>query len=62
MKKCFLCGKPLKGNAHIADTRDDQKVWVGPDCSKKIAASGNVGLLTKAGIRGVRLYAIEATA
>ena len=36
-KKCFACGKALKGKIFFADCGDSQKgVQVGPDCHKHI--------------------------
>jgi ribosome-binding protein aMBF1 (putative translation factor) len=59
IKKCYLCGRIIKGNAHKADTRDDQWVFVGPDCAKKIKDAGEDGVPTKAGPGGVRLYSMK---
>jgi hypothetical protein len=42
-EKCFACGKPLPKSKKMADTRDDQIVWVGPDCYRKIVAAGESG-------------------
>jgi hypothetical protein len=40
--KCFACDRPLKGK-HLVDTRDDQTVFVGPDCFKRVKAAGDAG-------------------
>ncbi len=42
-QKCFACDKKLGNNPKIADTRDDQTVYVGPDCYKRIVAAGEAG-------------------
>lgn len=42
-KKCFACDKKLGKNPHVADTRDDQTVFVGADCYKKIEKAGQEG-------------------
>lgn len=40
---CFACGKPIRSKGYLVDTRDDQTVYVGPDCFKAIQASGDRG-------------------
>jgi len=57
-EKCFACGKALPKSKKMADTRDDQIVWVGPDCYRKIVAAGEAGWqpTNKIGSRGPRLY------
>jgi hypothetical protein len=42
-EKCFACGKALPKSKKMADTRDDQIVWVGPDCYRNILAAGEAG-------------------
>ena len=41
--KCFACGKKLKENLHVADTRDSQTIIVGPCCYRNIKKSGEHG-------------------
>ncbi len=42
--KCFCCGKPFSGRVrHLADTGEDQVVFVGSDCARFIAAACNDG-------------------
>lgn len=43
MKKCFACDKRLGSKPAIVDTRDDQTVFVGSECYKKIKAAGEKG-------------------
>jgi hypothetical protein len=44
-EKCFLCFRPLKSATKMqADTRDDQIVYVGPDCYNRIQLSGDNGI------------------
>lgn len=41
---CFACGKPLKaGKSFLVDTRDDQTVYVGPECYKRVVEAGEEG-------------------
>lgn len=39
---CFACGRPLscKRPPIEADTRDDQVVFVGPECAKNLTEEG----------------------
>jgi hypothetical protein len=53
--KCFACDRPLKGK-HLVDTRDDQTVFVGPDCFKRVKAAGDAGWQPPKG--GPRLYPV----
>jgi hypothetical protein len=58
--KCFACDKPMRsGQYAVADTRDDQLVWVGPDCLRKIKASGENGYQPPMG--GPRLWLVSGT-
>ena len=43
MRKCFACDKKLGINPAIADTKDDQYVFVGTDCYQKIKKAGAEG-------------------
>lgn len=54
--RCFACGKVIRtgGKKHLADTRDGQLVWVGPDCFKHIEDGWNLGYQPPRG--GPRLY------
>lgn len=53
---CFACGKPMRheSHQHEVDTRDDQKVLVGPDCFKHVKRAGEAGYQPPTG--GPRLY------
>lgn len=43
--KCFACNRKLKdGKSFLVDTRDDQKVFVGSDCYRKIKEAGDEGI------------------
>jgi hypothetical protein len=42
-KRCFACDKKLGKNPALADTRDDQLVFVGTECYKYIKAAGELG-------------------
>lgn len=46
-QRCFACGKVLPKTKKMADTHDNQIVWVGPDCYQKILAAGNAGYLPR---------------
>lgn len=50
---CFACNKPLKEARH-AQTSDDQNVYVGRECSRRISAMGIHGYQPPLG--GPRLY------
>src|SRR5687767_89245 len=54
--RCFACDKPLGRNPKTADTRDDQIVFVGSDCHKRIEAAGKVGYQPPKG--GPRLFPV----
>ena len=43
MTKCFACNRKLGINPPVADTRDDQRVFVGSDCYLKIKKAGETG-------------------
>ena len=57
--ECYCCRRKIKAGAwRIADTQDGQIVFVGEDCYKRIAATGNEGLSLDPSIPNmVRLYA-----
>jgi hypothetical protein len=44
-QRCYLCGKPIKSLAHIVFAEDDggQTQVVGPDCFRRIEATGTSG-------------------
>lgn len=57
---CFACGKPfVSENPHEVDTRDDQKVYVGPDCYRRVMKCGEDGYQPPRG--GPRLYPMPGT-
>jgi hypothetical protein len=57
--ECFACGKKVGDNPYVADTRDDQIVFVGRECFKLIAAGGEEeGYQPPLG--GPRLYCLKA--
>lgn len=58
-ERCYACGRILRGKPRLVDTRDDQKVYVGPDCYKKIEKAGEAGYKVGPGVNGVRLYIIS---
>lgn len=58
MENCFACGRPLNGLPLRADTRDDQVVYVGPDCFRKIQSAGPNGYQPPLG--GPRLWLLES--
>jgi hypothetical protein len=43
--QCFACDKDLPAKYYEADTRDDQTVFVGPDCFARIKKAGDAGYL-----------------
>jgi hypothetical protein len=53
--KCFACDKPLN-SYNCVDTRDDQVVFVGSECYRKIIASGETGYQPPKG--GPRLWRV----
>lgn len=55
-ERCFACDRPLGGDMsiHSADTRDDQIVYVGSECFKKIKAAREKGYQPPKG--GPRLW------
>ena len=42
-ERCFACGKALGRKPKLVSTRDDQNVYVGSECYKKIKAKGAEG-------------------
>lgn len=56
---CFACGRKIgkREKMYDADTRDDQRVFVGASCMKKIKAGGVGGYQPERG--GPRLWALE---
>ncbi len=42
--RCYICGKKFQSaKRYQVDTRDDQIVYVGPDCYKRVMAAGDEG-------------------
>lgn len=58
--KCFACDRKLGKNPKVADTRDDQWVYVGRECYKHILAAGSVGWQPPKG--GPRLFILDNAA
>ncbi len=58
--RCFACGQRLRKPPAFADTRDDQVVWIGPECLRHVQAAGAAGYQPPKG--GPRLWRFEATA
>ena len=58
--RCYACDKSLGRNPALADTRDNQIVFVGTECSKQIQRAGNAGWQPPKG--GPRLYPIRSNA
>lgn len=56
MSRCYACDRKLGANPYVADTRDDQFVYVGSECFKYIRQSGEMGYQPPKG--GPRLYLI----
>lgn len=42
-ERCFACGRAVGQSPKMADTRDDQIVFVGRECYKLIVAAGADG-------------------
>jgi hypothetical protein len=57
--KCFACDKPLGKTQRRVDTRDDQTVFVGCECFRKVQAAGADGYQPPKG--GPRLYPMPRT-
>ena len=55
--KCFACDHPLGETKHLADTRDGQLVYVGPNCLALIKAAGEDGYQPPKG--GPKLYMVK---
>ena len=54
MTNCFACNRIISTTTRIVDTRDNQLVFVGADCYKRIAAAREAGYQPPQG--GPRLY------
>lgn len=52
--KCYACGRKIVGTPAMADTRDAQTVYVGPECFRKIKQAGESGYQPPKG--GPRLW------
>ena len=57
--QCYACGRPFCGarRPHLAITSDGQRVYVGPQCLRRIEAAGAEGYQPPSG--GPRLFALE---
>lgn len=61
-ERCFACNKILGKNPKMVDTRDDQKVYVGAECYKRVVQAGERGYKCPNAIPGEpRLYPIKAS-
>lgn len=61
-KPCFVCGKALGKTPALVRCEDEQTVYVGRECFKRIKAAGNAGWLPepdKHGLTGPRLYLLD---
>lgn len=56
---CFACGKKFRNldSRYLADTRDGQEVFIGPECLKRVQAAGDAGYQPDKG--GPRLYPLS---
>lgn len=57
-ERCFACGRAVGQSPKMADTRDDQIVFVGRECYKLIVAAGADGYQPPTG--GPRLWLVDA--
>jgi hypothetical protein len=62
--KCFACGKIFRSNKtkHLVNVaHEDQDVFVGPECYKRISAAGKTGWqpIKKGKAFGPRLYLMQ---
>lgn len=55
--KCFACERPLFSRAHLVDTRDAQRVYVGLECFQQIQEAGETGYQPPKG--GPKLYLLR---
>jgi hypothetical protein len=57
-ERCFACGRLIqRPDPHRADTRDDQIVFVGPECYRMVVAAGEAGYQPPLG--GPRLFPVS---
>jgi hypothetical protein len=54
---CFACGRPLRGPPALADTRDDQIVYLGPECARWVRQADDEGYQPPLG--GPRLFPLD---
>lgn len=54
MRRCFACGRKVGVGAAKADTREDQWVYIGSECLKRLHDAGEAGWQPPRG--GPRLY------
>ncbi len=60
IRVCFLCGRKLGKHPILADTRDDQLVFIGRECSKLVERAGENGYGGKDWRPGyVKVYALK---
>lgn len=56
-KRCFACGRVITAEPPpMADTRDGQLVYVGPECMRRIVTAGDEGYQPPKG--GPRLWTL----
>lgn len=55
---CYLCGRKMQSTRYLVDTGEDQDVYVGAECYRKVVAAGKAGI--KVPDSGVRLYPMTA--
>ena len=58
MRRCFVCGRKLGKTPYVADTHEDQTVYVGSECRKLVHDAGQNGLKVGPGANGLRLYVL----
>jgi hypothetical protein len=58
MKQCYACGKPRKSElCRVVRCSDEQTVFVGPECFRRIKRSGEAGYQPPLG--GPRLFLVD---
>jgi hypothetical protein len=55
--RCFACDRRLGQSSVLVEAEDDQTVYVGRDCARKIEAAGEYGYQPPKG--GPRLYTLK---
>lgn len=56
---CFACGKRMARSGYLVGCKDDQTVFVGPECLRHIKEAGENGYQPPKG--GPRLYLLQFT-